>query len=594
MNHLFFAILGILSGVVHAASPGGDRPNVLLVITDDQGYGDAGFNGNPILKTPNLDALAASGVSFTDFLASPTCSPSRATLMTGRHEFRSGVTHTIEGRNVLRDGVPTMAEAFRKAGYRTGIFGKWHLGEPRPFHPLDRGFEHALLVGGGAVGQTPDFWGNTMFDPHLQENGGWKPYKGYMTDILADEALAWIRRDREPWFCYLALNAPHEPLQVGEEWAKPYLDAGLPPRLAKFYGMIANLDAQLGRLLAGLDSDGLARRTVVVFLGDNGTALGGDPQPGEFNAGLRGTKGSAYQGGARIPAVFSWPGHFPEDRRVSTLAGLCDVFPTLAALCGLDVRAFPEMDGRSLEPILLAGRQPEGWSDRALPVHVARWPANTPVDKLPFLNSSIRTQRHSLVNGSELYDLEADPGEERDIAALRPDVVERLRKEYLGWWNGVKDSAMETQPFVLGRPGTGPVELTCMDWSPGRTSRQPLPVGLWEQKTIAAWTSGKEMSGVDGGAGGWMVRVETPGTYMIELRRRPAGAAEPAPYLNGEAVMEVGGKTFRKPVPEGAEAVEFRVGLPAGEFFLEPLMFGQRASGLPEGAYFCRIEPAGP
>jgi hypothetical protein len=367
-----------------------------------------------------------------------------------------------------------------------------------------------------------------MFDPHLQENGDWKPYKGYMTDILVDEALVWIRRNRGPWFCYLALNAPHEPLQVGDEWAKPYLEAGLPPRLATFYGMIANLDAQLGRLTDGLRNDGTERRTVVVFLGDNGTALGGDPQPGEFTGGLRGTKGSSYQGGVRIPAIFSWPGHFPEDRRVGTLAGLCDVLPTLAALCALDLKGFPETDGRSLAPILLAGGQSEGWEDRALPVHVARWPANTPVDTLPFLNSSIRTQRHSLVNGSELYDLEADPGEERNIAASRPDVVERLLKTYLGWWNGVKDSAMETQPFVLGRPGTGPVELTCMDWSPGRTSRQPLPVGLWEQKTIAAWTSGKEMSGVDGGAGGWMVRVETPGTYMIELRRRPAGAAEPA------------------------------------------------------------------
>lgn len=592
MKHLFFAILGILSGVLHAAPTAGDRPNVLLVMTDDQGYGDVAFNGNPILKTPNLDALAASGVSFTDFLASPTCSPSRATLMTGRHEFRSGVSHTIEGRNVLRDGVPTMADAFRKAGYRTGIFGKWHLGEPRPFHPLDRGFDHALLVGGGAVGQTPDFWGNTMFDPHLQENGVWSPFKGYMTDILADEALAWIRRDREPWFCYLALNAPHVPLQVGDEWAKPYLESGLPPRLARFYGMIANLDAQLGRLLAGLDSDGFARRTVVVFLGDNGTALGGEPQPGEFTAGLRGTKGSAYQGGVRIPAVFSWPGHFPEGRRVGTLAGLCDVLPTLAALCGL--KGFPETDGRSLVPVLLEGRQPEGWADRSIPVHVARWPADTPVGRLAFLNSSIRNQRHSLVNGSELYDLESDPGETRDIAASRPEVVDNLRKEYLSWWAGVRESALEPQPFVIGRSGTGPVELTCMDWSPGRTSSEPLPVGLWEQETIAAWTSGKKMSGVDGGAGGWMVRVETPGTYMIELRRRPAGAAEPAPYSKGEAVLEVGGKTFRQAVPDGAEAVELRAELPAGEVFLEPLISGQRASGLPEGAYFCRIEPVGP
>ena len=589
-----FCLLLILVGLAYASLPATaapERPNVLVVFTDDQGFGDVAINGNPHLKTPNLDALAASGVSFTDFLASPTCSPSRATLMTGRHEFRSGVTHTIEGRNVLRDGVPTMADAFRKAGYRTGIFGKWHLGEPRPFHPLDRGFDNALLVGGGAVGQTPDYWGNTMFDPHLQENGEWKPYKGYMTDILADEALAWVRKDKKPWFCYLALNAPHVPLQVGEGWAKPYLDMGLPPRLAKFYGMITNLDAQLGRLLAGLGNDDLTRRTVVVFLGDNGTALGGDPQPGEFTAGLRGTKGSAYQGGVRIPAFFSWPGHFPAGRSVGTLAGLCDLLPTFADLCGLDVKGFPSVDGRSLVPVLESGAQPKDWSDRAIPVHVARWPTNTPVEALPFLNASVRNQRFSLVDGKELYDLEADPGEKRDIAASRPDEVKRLLAVHHAWWDSVRESAMNPQPFVIGRPGVGAVELTCMDWSPSRRSGEPLAMGLWEQEPVGKWISGNEAFGVDGASGGWMVNVETPGIYRIVLRRSPAHAAVSTPYAAGEATLEIAGKSLRQPVDAGDEEVVFTVDLPAGDHFLEPLVSGQRASGNPEGAYFCTISP---
>jgi arylsulfatase A-like enzyme len=567
---------------------------VLLVMTDDQGFGDAGFQGNPVLKTPALDALAASGVRFTDFLASPTCSPSRAALMTGRHEFRSGVTHTIEGRNLLRLGVPTMAEAFANAGYRTAIFGKWHLGEPRPFHPLDRGFGNALLVGGGATGQTPDFWGNTMFDPHLQENGEWKPFQGHMTDLFADKALEWISSGTQPWFCYLALNAPHIPLQIGDEWAKPYLDAGLPERLAKFYGMITHLDAALGRMLAGLAKDGVLQNTIVVFLGDNGTALGGDPQPGEFNGGLRGTKGSAYQGGVRIPAVFSWPGRFAEGASVNTLASLCDVLPTLAQACGLDVRNFPEPDGRSLLPILMGGKQPADWTDRVVPTHVARWPSGTPVEKLPFLFASVRDQRHSLVEGRELYDLESDPGESDDIAQKNPEIVERLRKAHLDWWESVRDSAMDSQPFVIGRPGQKAVELTCMDWQPSRATSEPLPIGLWEQETLREWNAGRMASGVDGACGGWLVDVQTPGRYLLEFRSRPRDADEPHPLAKGSVFLAIGGKIFESEISEGAESVKMEIQLPAGRHFLEPVLTGQRDSGLPQGAYFCRIQSPTP
>lgn len=568
------------------------RPNVLLILTDDQGFGDAGFQGNPVLRTPNLDALAAGGVVFTDFLASPTCSPTRAALLTGRHEFRSGVNHTIEGRNILRDGLPTMADAFRQAGYRTAIFGKWHLGEPRPFHPLDRGFQHALLVGGGAAGQTPDFWGNTMFDPHLQENGDWKPFQGYMTHIFVTEMLRWIQRDKGAWFCYVPLNAPHVPLQVSEKWAAPYLAKGLPERLAKFYGMISNLDSEVGRLLEELKKTGESENTIVIFLGDNGTALGGDPQPGEYNGGLRGTKGSAYQGGMRVPAVFSWPGHFPAGRRVNTLAGMCDILPTLGQFCDLDLDAMPASDGRSLAPVLLSGKQPSDWADRFIPTHVARWPSGTPVGKLPFLNSSIRNQRHSLVNGSELYDLENDPGETRDLSKEKPETLEKLRAAQLAWWEEVRDSAIASQPFLIGRAGQGPVELTCMDWSPSRATGEPLPVGAWEQESLREWTAGREFEGVDGAIGGWTVEVETPGTYELELRQRPHASKETAPFSQGTAELEIDGKKSTAAVEAGDPVIRLRAELTAGPHFLEPLITGQRPSGNPQGAYFCRV--AGP
>ena len=570
-------------------------PNILLVMTDDQGFGDAGFQGNPVLKTPALDALAASGVRFTDFLASPTCSPSRAALMTGRHEFRSGVTHTIEGRNLLRLGAPTMAEAFSKAGYRTAIFGKWHLGEPRPFHPLDRGFGHALLVGGGATGQVPDFWGNTMFDPHLQENGEWKPFKGHMTDIFADKALEWMCSGEQPWFCYLPLNAPHVPLQVGGEWAKPYLDAGLPERLAKFYGMISHLDAALGRVLAGLAERGLLENTIVVFLGDNGTALGGDPQPGEFNGGLRGTKGSAYQGGMRIPALFSWPGHFAQGRSVETLASLCDVLPTLAQACGLDLQDFPKSDGRSLMPVLVAGKQPAGWKDRVVATHVGRWPSGTPVEKLPFLNASVRNQRYSLVNGVELYDLESDPGESKEISKSHPEILSRLRKAHLDWWESVRGPAMEIQPFPVGLPGQGPVDLTCMDWLPSRAIPGAPAGGAWEQETLRGWISGTKVGGADGAVGGWLLDVAAPGVYRIEVRQAPPGSPDPPVFREGALALEAGGRDFKAAVRKGADCAAIEIPLDAGEYFLEPRIENQRESAELQGAYFCRvIPPAGP
>ena len=569
------------------------RPNVLLILTDDQGFGDAGFQGNPILKTPHLDALAASGVRFTDFLASPTCSPSRAALMTGRHEFRSGVTHTIEGRNILRAGVPTMADAFAKSGYRTAIFGKWHLGDPHPFHPLDRGFQHALIIGGGATGQTPDFWGNTMFDPHLQENGKWKSYKGYMTGIFVDEALKWIRSEKQPWFCYLPLNAPHAPLEISDEWVKPYRDAGLPENLAKFYGMIANLDSELGRMLAELAKDGLDRETIVIFMGDNGSALGGSPQPGDFNGGLRGTKASAYQGGVRVPAVFSWPGHFPADQKVKTLGSLCDILPTLAQACSLDLSGFPKSDGRSLLPILLTGKQPADWTDRVVSTHVARWGSGTPVEKLPFLNASVRNQRYSLVNGEELYDLETDPGQKNNIAAANPEIRDRLRQAHLDWWNSVRAEATTMQPFIIGMPGQGAVDLTCMDWQPSRATGQPVAGGTYEQETLREWQEGKKKMVTDGAAGGWLVDVKTPGVYTLELRQRPAEAPESKPFAKGEARLQIAGKTITTEIPADTECVRMEADLPAGEIFLEPVIDGQRSSGKPQGAYFCRVLSGG-
>lgn len=566
-------------------------PNVLLILTDDQGFGDVGFQGNPYLRTPHLDALAEGGIRFEHFLASSTCSPSRASLLTGRHEFRNQVTHTIEGRYLLRADAPTMAEAFQAAGYSTAIFGKWHLGDTGLFHPLRRGFDESLLIGGGAIGQTLDYWGNTMFDPHLEHNETWKPFAGYATNILVDAAIEWTASaDGQPWFCYLALNAPHTPLQVADNYIEPYLAMGLPERLARFYGMIENLDGQLGLFFETLRKRGELENTIIIFLGDNGTSLGGDPQEGEFNGGLRGTKASAYQGGVRVPAVFAWEGRFPEGKVVETLAGLIDVWPTLAELCNLADAApsFP-WEGRSLAPLLHKGSQTDCWEDRFFYTHVARWPSGTPLGELPFRNSSIRNQRYSLVNGVELYDLYNDPGETIDLSAKHEKVADLMREAYLDWWESVIEDIKHVQPFLLGGEDNRSIHLTCMDWHPSLSIDESLPNWLWQQSTLAVWASGKMVDDTDGAVGGWLIDVAESGRYHFTLRKLPSAAGELGAFDAGE--WRLAGCQFAvvHAVSAGDKRIDFEAEIKAGPLFLEFLIDGQRQEGRPIGAYFCRI-----
>jgi hypothetical protein len=296
----------------------------------------------------------------------------------------------------------------------------------------------------------------------------------------------------------------------------------------------------------------------------------------------------------RVPAVFAWAGHFASGVSVNTLAGVCDVLPTLEKICGLDVSKFPRTDGRSLLPILLAGKQPADWSDRTIPTHVARWPSGTKEETLPYASSSIRNQRFSLVAGKELYDLESDPGQKQDVAKKNPETVEKLRSAYMEWWNGVKADALTLQPLIIGQHGQGPVELTCMDWQPSRATGEPMGSGIWEQSNLKEWTSGRKSSGADGAAGGWMVNVETPGTYLLEMRQRPGAAKESMPFSKGEATLAIAGRTARAEIPEGATIVTFQIEIPAGAYFLEPVLSGQRASGKPQGAYFCTVKKIEP
>ncbi len=422
----------------------GARPNIILVLTDDQGYGDFSCHGNPVLKTPNLDRLHAEGRRFTDLMVSPTCAPTRCSIMTGRHEFKSGVTHTILERERMSLKAFTLAQALKSAGYATGIFGKWHLGDEADRRPDQRGFDEVFIHGAGGIGQTykgscGDAPGNRYFDPAILHNGTFVRTKGYCTDVFFRQAMEWIgeRKVRTPFFAYITPNAPHAPLDIGEEWVKPY-EGKVPPNAAKFFGMIANIDHNVGKLLARLKDLRIERDTLVVFMNDNGGTAGVQV----FNAGMRGQKGTPYVGGTRAASFWRWPGAI-EPGDCAALAAHIDLFPTLAALAGAKVPAdvAVKWDGRSLLPLL---EDPAAaWDDRMLVTHVGRWERGQ-AGQSKYRHCSVRNSRYQLVNEGRtgqrnwaLYDLAADPGEKTNVAADKPEIVKSLEDFYDRWWEEI-------------------------------------------------------------------------------------------------------------------------------------------------------------
>jgi len=436
-------LLGFSLGA--AADPiAGKKPNIVFVLTDDQGYGDISAHGNPILKTPNLDRLHAEGVRFKDFHVSPTCSPTRSALITGRHEFKNGITHTILERERLTLKATTLPQVLKAAGYTTGIFGKWHLGDELDHWPSSRGFDEMFIHGCGGIGQAypgsscGDAPGNTYFDPAILHNGKFEKTKGYCTDVFFGQATKWIESVKgkdKPFYCYITPNAPHGPLQVRPEDEARYADKVKPANVAKFFGMIANIDDNVGKLLDKLKEWGLEKDTLVVFMNDNGGTAGVPI----FNAGMRGSKVTPWLGGTRASSFWRWPGTLkPAD--CERLAAHIDFFPTIAEIAGAKPsdEVKKQVEGRSLVPLL---ENPKAeWAERTLFTHAGRWPKGAKVDDYKYAGCSVRTPRWHLVSPGkgqrkwELYDVIADPGETTDVLEKHPEVVKKLDGEYDAWW----------------------------------------------------------------------------------------------------------------------------------------------------------------
>lgn len=544
------------------------KPNVVIVITDDQGYGDLSCHGNPVLKTPHIDALYGESLRLTDYHVSPTCSPTRAAFLTGHWTNRTGVWHTIMGRSMLRDNEVTMGQVFKDAGYATGMFGKWHLGDNFPYRPEDRGYSEVMRHGGGGVGQTPDYWDNAYFDGSYFHNGKPTPVEGFCTDVFFRYATEFIRSQKaagKPFLAYIATNAPHGPMHSPEEYAAPYLGVdGAKGGLAHFYGMIANIDDNVGRLRAFLEQEGLADDTIFIFTTDNGSSSGFKIH----NAGMRGNKGSEYDGGHRVPFFMRWPkGGLDGGRDVAELSAHVDVLPTLIELCGVPAPVGVKFDGVSLLPLLRGADQGQ-WPDRIMVTDSQRVK-----DPIKWRKSAVMTSKWRLINGKELYDMRADPGQQKDVALQNSEVVERLAAFYETWWADLLPSFSQDAAIYLGHPNANLVRLTSHDWI--TTGSTP-----WNQAHIRRATNG------DGNTGFWNVKVIESGDYEVRLRRWPAeaDAAIDAPLSAGadvpgakafrtapgkriqpvKATLRIGGVSAESTVEPGAKEIVFDVKLEAG------------------------------
>ena len=442
----FFYLLGLAAAGADPAET--VKPNIILVMPDDVGYGDYASLGNPIMRTPSVDAFKKQSLLFTQFHVSPTCAPCRSALMSGRHEFKNGVTHTILERERMSLKTYTLPQLLKTVGYTTGIFGKWHLGDELEYHPENRGFDEVFIHGCGGIGQTysgscGDAPGNTNINPALWHNGKFEKTHGYCTDLFFGQAITWMNEKREakqPFFAYIPLNAAHGPHVLPKEYYQQYLGKpGVDEDTAKFFGMIENVDTNFGKLLAKLKEWGIEDNTLVIYLGSDN---GGTEGVKIFNVGMRGSKCTPYQGGTRVPCFFRWPaGGIPAAAECDALSAHLDLFPTLAEITGatLSDNVKKQVEGHSLLPLL---KNPKAnWADRLLVHHVGRWAKGKAVES-KFKSCAIQNSRFTLVENKELYDIKADPGETKNVINEHPEIVEELRAAYEQWWT-------EVQPLLV-------------------------------------------------------------------------------------------------------------------------------------------------
>ena len=603
----FFSLcLGVFGGLFIVCYVNAEQPNIVIVIADDQGYGDVGHTGNPIIQTPHIDALAAESTSLTDYHVAPTCSPTRAALMTGHWTDRTGVWHTINGRSMLRDDEVTLGQLLKDNGYSTGMFGKWHLGDNYPYRPEDRGFDEVYRHGGGGVGQTPDIWDNAYFDGSYFHNGTVVPAEGFCTDVFFRQAKSFMKKQAEagkPFFAYISTNAPHGPLHCPQKYLDMY--SGQSAKIAAFFGMITNIDDNVGATRKFLEELGVSDNTLFIFTTDNGTATGSEV----FNAGMRGKKGSEYDGGHRVPFIAHWPAAgWNTKHECDMLCHAVDVVPTVVGLAGGKKPQSLQWDGVSIETFLDPERKPTV-GDRMLVTDSQRIR-----DPIKWRKTAVMSQQWRLVNGEQLFEIKKDPGQEKDVAAAHPQQVEKMKAFYDLWWRELEPTFAQTTEIYLGVEKAPVVTLTCHDWIGGTPP--------WNQHMVRAAMGYRlknsrrkkqdEKEPIQADTGNfWAVKVMAPGDYAFELRRWPTESNKPvaSSLPAGEAVPGAS-KAFRETpgeaipvvsaglrlngdvkatvsVAKDSPSVQISLSLQPGSYELAP--FFQTEDGKEVGAYYCIV-----
>ena len=578
----------ISEGVNEKLSP---KPNVILVMTDDQGIGDLGAHGNPWIKTPNIDQFYKESVRLTDFHVSPLCTPTRSALITGQYPIKNGVWATFKGRDMLHDSMPTMPEIFKKNGYTTALFGKWHLGNNYPSRPTDRGFDLAIHHSSGGVGELSDYWGNNYFDDTYLVNNSPTNFDGYCTDIWFDEAIKFIEKEREkPFFMYLPTNAPHHPLYVDKKYSEPYEDlenSKIPS--AEFYGMISNIDENFGELIKALKNTGLEENTILIFCSDNGSQFGvSEDYALGWNKGYRGRKADQLEAGHRVPFFIRWPGgNVMGGRDISELTAHVDVLPTLAGLCNIDLPLEYEGDGVDFSKTLF--RDDISLSERTLFVH-HRQDYRPPE---PVMGSCIMQGNWRLIDGEYLYDISKDPMQLNNVIDQHLAVKNSLLQENALFIKEVeqKKAYKELAYNIVGNEIQPKTKLTIQ-----HAIGEDGPI--WKQEEISAGIKNKNAL--------HPIAIAKAGSYEISCRRWPEecpgeiwGIPEKNPKdmfnykpIHPEKVqIKLYGETYEKVVLPGDEKVVFRLDLEAGKTLLETNFIEANAQ---YGVYYTYIELLNP
>jgi arylsulfatase A-like enzyme len=486
---------GACAGTIAAVFPFGvqatqtkQRPNVVVILSDDQGWGDLRLHGNLNIETPNIDSLARDGAMFEHFFVCPVCAPTRAEFLTGRYHPRGGVHGVTTGAERLNLDEKTIGDTFKSAGYATAAFGKWHNGTQYPYHPNGRGFDEYY-------GFCSGHWGN-YFDPILEHNGKIVRGKGFIIDDLTDHALAFIEQNKNrPFFCYLPFNTPHSPMQVPDRFWEEFKNHPLglrnrDPEKEEIdktrcaLAMCENIDWNVGRVLYKLEELKLSGNTIVIYFSDNG------PNSWRWNGGMKGRKGSTDEGGVRVPCIIRWPGRIKPGIRIPQIAGAIDLLPTLADMAGIPIVGTKPLDGMSIKSLLL--QEAENWPDRMIFSH-----QNGRV--------SVRTQRYRLDHTGKLFDMQIDPGQYRDISKDKPEVAKRLRKAVAEWKQEVlPKSQKDDRPFPVGYREFPSTILPARDGVPhGNVQRS---AGAPNCSFFTNWTSTEDYIT-------WDIEVATGGNY---------------------------------------------------------------------------------